>query len=159
MGPDDIVDGVEGPNLENPAGSVVLVAPADDEGSRIDTAAVPTESVQAAATSAPAQSTPGLTAVMAAAVREGGGGNGVVEVGGIQRRVVVVGNTAHLLTFHPSAGPGPTAQHPIPPDPYPTRRTMCSFLSTRCSTRLAACTITIWRSTTGPRPSATTTAR
>lgn len=116
MGPDDIVDGVEGPNLENPAGSVVLVAPADDEGSRIDTAAVPTESVQAAATSAPAQSTPGLTAVMAAAVREGGGGNGVVEVGGIQRRVVVVGNTAHLLTFHPSAGPGSTDQQTIPSD-------------------------------------------
>ena len=40
-----------------------------------------------------------LQAVVAAAARECGGG--------IQRRVVVVGNTAHLVTIHPAPGPGP----------------------------------------------------
>ena len=49
-----------------------------------------------------------LQAVVAAAARECGGG--------IQRRVVVVGNTAHLVTIHPAPGPG----HHSPPGPATT---------------------------------------
>jgi len=53
-----------------------------------------------------------IQAVVAAAAREGGAGGC-----GIQRRVVVVGNTAHLVTIHPAptAGPatvGTAANHP-----------------------------------------------
>ena len=55
---------------------------------------------------------PDLQAVVAAAAREGGGGGG--GVGGVTRRVVVVGNTAHLVTIHPATASSVTNQPSAP---------------------------------------------